>query len=288
MPSHQLAHIEIDDLSILGYSVAGEETVVACPQLKVCFDIGKAPDQVISVPNVLLTHGHMDHAAGLAYYLSHRNFDGLVPGTVLLPSNLVPHVEQILVGWGRLDGNHIPSNLVGVEAGDEFQLKPNLFAKVFANNHVRGSVGFTVVERRNKLKPEYRELRGPAIVELKKQGTRVDYCLEIPIVTYLGDTQLGDFMHLDFVANSKILITECTFFEEEHLHRAQAGKHLHVKDLAHLLDGMHNEHVILTHATERTGIRQIKRCLDDALSEAALAKIRLLMDRKPQMRRQKV
>ena len=66
MPSHNLARIEIDDLEIIGYSVAGEETVVAVPQLDVCFDIGKAPDQLIHINNVLLTHGHMDHAGGTA------------------------------------------------------------------------------------------------------------------------------------------------------------------------------------------------------------------------------
>ena len=33
MPSHNLASIKIDDLEIIGYSVAGEETVVAVPQL---------------------------------------------------------------------------------------------------------------------------------------------------------------------------------------------------------------------------------------------------------------
>ena len=72
MPSHNLASIKIDDLEIIGYSVAGEETVVAVPQLDVCFDIGKAPDQIIPINNVLITHGHMDHAAGFAYYLSTR------------------------------------------------------------------------------------------------------------------------------------------------------------------------------------------------------------------------
>ena len=61
MASHNLARIEIDNLEIIGYSVAGEETVVAMPQLDVCFDVGKAPDQIIPVNNVLLTHGHMDH-----------------------------------------------------------------------------------------------------------------------------------------------------------------------------------------------------------------------------------
>jgi hypothetical protein len=46
MPSHNLAKVEIDNLEIIGYSVAGEETVVAVLQLDVCFDIGKAPDRL--------------------------------------------------------------------------------------------------------------------------------------------------------------------------------------------------------------------------------------------------
>jgi ribonuclease Z len=89
MPSHYLAKIKIDDLDILGYSVAGEETVIGLPQLDVCFDIGKAPDQLISINHILLTHGHMDHAAGIAYYLSHRKFNGMSEGTVLTPPNTV-------------------------------------------------------------------------------------------------------------------------------------------------------------------------------------------------------
>ncbi|MHC4373527.1 MAG: MBL fold metallo-hydrolase, partial [Planctomycetota bacterium] len=89
MPSHYLAKISIDDLDVLGYSVAGEETVIGMPQLDVCFDIGKAPDQLIALNHVLLTHGHMDHAAGIAYYLSHRKFNGMSAGTVLTPQNTV-------------------------------------------------------------------------------------------------------------------------------------------------------------------------------------------------------
>jgi ribonuclease Z len=277
MPSHRLASVTIDDLEITGYSVAGEETVVALPQLDVCFDIGKAPDQIIPINHILLTHGHMDHAAGLAYYLSHRNFCGQSPGTVLAPANLIAPIRQILDAWGKLDGNNIPANLVPVMPGDEYAIKPNLFVRVFPTKHSRGSVGFTVLEKRKKLKAEYAGLTGPRIVELKKQGITVDYPLEIPIVSYLGDTQYVDFGQLSYVAQSRILIAECTFYIDEHAGRADAGRHMHIDEFAKLVEALDNEYVVATHLTQRTSMAEAKRILKEKLSPATFAKVILLM-----------
>jgi ribonuclease Z len=265
MASHNLAHIEIDDLEIIGYSVAGEETVVAIPQLDVCFDIGKAPDQIISINHILLTHGHMDHAAGIAYYLSHRKFCGMPAGTILAPQNLLQPIRDIIKAWGWLDGNKIPVNLVGIKAGDEYQIKPNLFARVFPTKHSKGSVGFSVIEKRKKLKSEYSGLTGPQIVELKKQGIEIDYPLEIPIVSYIGDTQYVDFSQLKYIAESKILIAECTFYEDEHSGRAEAGKHMHIDEFTTLLKNLKNEHIVVTHTTLRTPMREIRKILRKAL-----------------------
>jgi ribonuclease Z len=281
MASHNLAHIQIDDLEIIGYSVAGEETVVAMPQLDVCFDIGKAPDQIISINHILLTHGHMDHAAGIAYYLSHRKFCGMSAGTILAPQNLLQPIREIINAWGRLDGNKIPVNLVGVKPGDEYQIKPNLFARVFPTKHSKGSVGFSVIEKRKKLKPEYTGLTGPQIVELKKQGIEIDYPLEIPIVTYLGDTQYVDFSQLKYITESKILIAECTFYEDEHSGRAEAGKHMHIDEFTTLLKNLQNKHIVVTHTTLRTPMREIRKILKNALPKDKFEKVILFMDKRP-------
>lgn len=280
MPSHNLSQIQIDDLEIIGYSVAGEETVIALPQLDVCFDVGKAPDQIISVNHVLLTHGHMDHAAGFAYYLSQRKFCGLPAGTILAPANLIKPMQEIVDAWGRLDGNRVPAKLVGVKPGDEYQIKPNLFARAFPTKHTAGSVGFTVLEKRKKLKPEYVGLTGPQIVELKKQGIQIDNPLEMPIVTYLGDTQYVDFAQLDYVAKSKILIAECTFYEDEHVSRANAGRHMHVDEFASLVERLENEHIIIAHTTQRTPLREVRKMLKKALPTEIHDKVIILMDRK--------
>ncbi|MHC4497763.1 MAG: MBL fold metallo-hydrolase [Planctomycetota bacterium] len=280
MASHNLARIKIGELEVIGYSVAAEETVVAMPQLDVCFDIGKAPDQIIPINHILLTHGHMDHAAGIAYYLSHRNFCGQSPGTILAPENLLGPMREIIDAWGRLDGNTIPANLVGVQAGDEYQIKPNLFARVFPTKHSKGSVGYSVIEKRKKIKAEYAQLTGPQIVELKKQGIEIDYPLEIPIVTYLGDTQYVDFSQLKYIVDSKILIAECTFYETDHSGRAEAGKHMHINEFAELMERLNNEHIIITHTTQRTPIREIRRILKDVLSPEKYDRIVLFMDQR--------
>ncbi len=280
MSSHHLAKIELDDFELIGYSVAGEETVIGMPRLDVCFDIGKAPDQIIPINHLLLTHGHMDHAAGVAYYLSHRLFCDLPPGTVLAPPSAIEPIRQILDAWGRLDGNRIPANLVAVRPGDEFQIKPNLVARVFDTKHTRDSVGFTVIEKRKKLKAEYLSLSGPQLVELKKQGVVIDNPVEVPFVSYLGDTAYVDYSRLEEVSNSKILIAECTFFSDEHTGKASAGRHMHIDEFVPLLERMNNEYIILMHLTLRSTIGMAKKMLRERLSPATYRKVKILMDRK--------
>lgn len=280
MPSHNLSTIMIDELEIIGYSVAGEETVIAIPQLDICFDIGKAPDQIIPINHVLLTHGHMDHAAGFAYYLSQRNFCGQSAGTILAPNNLLKPMRQIIDAWSRLDGNRIPAKIVGVKPGDEYQIKPNLFVRVFPTKHSEGSVGYCAIEKRKKLKSDYSGMTSKQIVALKKQGKEIDYTLELPIVTYLGDTQYVDFSQLKYIVESKILIAECTFYEEEHSRRAEAGRHMHIDEFTKLLNELRNEHIIVTHTTQRTPMREIRKILKNALPKDNFEKVILFMDKR--------
>src|SRR4030081_1656173 len=85
--------------TVIGYSVAGEETVVQVPELNVCFDIGRAPYFALTSDFCCITHGHMDHWAGLPYYLSQRYFQGMKPATVFLPEPLEQPMDRMLRCW---------------------------------------------------------------------------------------------------------------------------------------------------------------------------------------------
>ncbi|MHC4444289.1 MAG: MBL fold metallo-hydrolase [Planctomycetota bacterium] len=279
----------INHILIQGFSLAGEETVIALPEMNLAFDVGRAPREIIGIDHICLSHGHMDHAAGIAYYFSQRNFQGAPPGTVLVQHQLVPAIEDLMQVWGRIEGHISPYNIVGVDQDEDFTLNRNLIIRPFRVCHPGPTLGFSAIEVRKKLKPEYSDLSGQQIVNLKKAGQTVEYRLEIPKVAFCGDSTIGDFLDHDHVRNAQILIIECTFFEDDHLERARKGQHLHITDWPQLMERINCPNVILHHVSRRTGIRQAKQILAEILSKVDRQRITFLMDipRKPRRVSQK-
>ncbi len=274
-----LSQIEVDQITLAGYSVAGEESVIIAPELDCVFDIGKCPREALTVNHVLLSHGHMDHVAGLPYYFAQRNFQGIENGVALVPANLVEPIEQLMVAWGQVEGQIHPHRLVGMTEGDDYEIHRGLVVRAFSTRHIPGSLGFSVIDVRHKLKEEFIGLQGPELVELKKKGVEITNRIEVPLVAYLGDTAKANYSALPFVANAKALLIECTFFDDDHVSRARAGKHLHVSDLPEVLEGMQNEHIILVHLTRRTNMSSARKILKKTLPRDFLERVTFLMSR---------
>jgi len=268
-------------IKILGFSLAGEETVIAAPELNVCFDIGRAPREVISIDNVCLSHGHMDHAAGIAYYLSQRGFVGNTGGRVIVHRSLAQPLQKLMEIWADIEGHHSPGTIEGVEHLEDVELRRGLTVRPFAVNHAAGALGFTLLDIRHKLKAEHSGKTGPQLVALKREGVVIEEQVEVPLLTYTGDTALGRWLDLPFVQASQALITECTFFDRDHVSRARAGNHIHVVDLPKILEAVPHAQVLLSHFTRRTDLRVAKRVLEQRLGAEDQARVSLLMERQP-------
>lgn len=271
--------VELEDLTFVGYSIGGEETVVAVPELNVCFDIGRAPSEVLGIDNVLLSHGHMDHAAGIAYYFSQRNFLDNPGGTLVLPDPLVEPVHQLMAAWSQIEGHRTPYNVVGLAPGGEYTIRRNLIARAFRTRHGGPCLGYSVIEIRKKLKAEYLDLPGPKIAELKRGGTEITYEIEVPLVCYCGDTAYGDFFELPYVREARILILECTFVEEDHRSRAEAGNHMHIDEFVRLQSELANKYCMLIHLSHRTSLHAARKELQSRLTPEQFQRIRFLMAR---------
>jgi len=277
---YRLSQLEVGEFTLAGYSVAGEESVIVAPELDCAFDIGKCPREALTVNHVLLSHGHMDHAAGLPYYFAQRDFQGIPCGAALVPADLVGPLEHLMVAWGAVEGHTPPHHFVGMEAGDDYEIRRGLVARAFDTRHLPGSLGFSLIEVRQKLKEQYLDLTGPQIVELKKKGVEITNRVEVPLVAFLGDTAKADYADLSYVADAKALLIECTFFDTDHVRRARAGKHLHVADLAEVLEGMNNERIIIIHVTRRTNMGAARRILRQTLRKEILDRVTFLMSRR--------
>jgi len=273
----RLAELKLAGMKFIGYSLAGEETVVAAPELNVCFDIGKAPQEVVSIDHVLLTHGHMDHAAGIAYYFSQRHFLGCDAGTALVPPSLERPLKRLVRVWADIEGHPSPANIVPARPGEDFTIRKNLVARAFAVPHGSETLGFAVIEKRHKLKPEFAPYTGPELAALKRKGVQIEYEVEVPLVTYCCDAAPGQWIELPWVRQSKVLILECTFFEPDHIERARQGQHIHAVDMPEIMKNVSCEHVLIIHLSRRTPLRLARKVLHELLGEEQMARISFLM-----------
>ena len=277
----RLMHKQLAGIRILGFTVAGEETVVAAPEYNVCFDVGRAPREIISIDNVCLSHGHMDHAAGVAYYLSQRSFLGISPGRVIVHRRLAQAIQKLMDVWGDIEGHPSPGEIVGVEHLEDVPIRRGLLIRPFDVNHCPGAMGFTLIEVRHKLKAEFHGKTGLQLVALKRDGVRIEQQIEVPLLTYTGDTAVGRFLELDFVRNSQAMLLECTFFDREHRSRALAGRHIHVDDLPKVLEAVPNAEILLVHVSRRTDMSSARRALHRVIRREDADRIRFLMERPP-------
>ena len=86
-----------------------------------------------------------------------------------------------------------------------------------------------------------------------------------PLVAYTGDTELGPNLLRDEFAQAKIIITECTFLEDDHSSRASVGKHMHINDIAKLLEIWKAEAIVLVHLSRRTNMGTSREHLERIL-----------------------
>ncbi|MBT3279533.1 MAG: hypothetical protein HN909_00555 [Phycisphaerales bacterium] len=274
-----LSTVVTPETTILGYSVAGEETVILCPELDVVFDIGRCPREALAPDHLLLSHSHADHSAGLLYYFAQRDFQGIGGGTCVLPANLVERAEELVHAWGRFEGHLPPYHFVGIRDGEDYEIRRGLIARAFKVRHNRGAVGYSVIDVRQKLKDEYLGLGQDDIIALKKDDVEITRRVEIPLVAYLGDTAAMNFSDLPHVRDAKTLLIECTFVDEEHTIRAKAGKHIYIEQLPEILEGMNNERVLITHITKRSNLGFARRRLKKLLAPELYERVSFLMSR---------
>jgi ribonuclease Z len=276
--SGQMGFLYVPPFRVQGISIAGEQTCVQVPELDVTFDIGLCPRIALTTPYIALSHGHMDHLAGLPYYFSQRVFQKIGVGKCVCPAAIAKPLITMMNAWIPLEQQRTPFEIIGLEPDQQIEVKNNVFLRGIEMRHTVPALGYALVERRSKLKPEFAEYPQEKLRELKAAGTEITRMLEIPLVAYTGDTEFGPNLYREEFASARIVITECTFLEHDHKSRASIGKHMHINDIAQLLEVWKAEAVVLIHLSRRTNMATSRQALEKIVGREQCQRVHFLMD----------
>lgn len=273
-----LGFLYIPPFRVFGGSIAGEFTCVQIPELDVCFDMGMCPRAMLSSKYAVISHGHMDHVGGLAYWCSQRKFQGMGVGKIICDARIAPAIDRMMAGYVDLERQKTPYEIATLAPEQAIEIKNNMFLRAFATEHTAPSFGYVIYERRSKLKTEFVDMPQEKLRELKDRGIEITRTLEIPLIAYLGDTAPGPHLIREDVRKSQIIISECTFFEPDHKDRAKVGMHLHVDDLAEWARVCECKQMVVIHVSRRTDLTYARKRVSQVAGDAIANKLLFLMD----------
>mmetsp|Transcript_32732 Transcript_32732/g.104313 ORF Transcript_32732/g.104313 Transcript_32732/m.104313 type:complete len:144 (-) Transcript_32732:30-461(-) len=98
--------------AIEGVSIAGQETCIIFPALRLAFDIGRCPQRAVFQELLLLSHAHMDHLGGVPFHVASRGLLKLPSPRVVVPPTNAAAVARLLEVQRELDGSELECTLV--------------------------------------------------------------------------------------------------------------------------------------------------------------------------------
>jgi ribonuclease Z len=267
----------MERIELSGVSVAGIETCIEVPGLRLLLDLGACPRSAVSQPVVLVSHGHLDHIGAIANHAARRALLGMSEGVYVVPRAIAADVEALFNAAGELDGHAIPRRVVPLAPGEEYALGKGRVVRAFETFHRVPSHGYTVWETRGRLRPELRDVPGARLGELRRQGVAIEEVHEVARLSFTGDTRVEVLERTPELQKTECLVIEASFLDDL-VPKADAREmgHIHLDELIEREELLPRTDVVFSHFSARYGDRDVREILERRLPEGLRSVVRAL------------
>lgn len=239
---------------------------MALPQLHLCFDVAQGFPFQFHLRKYFITHGHLDHAAGIPYLISQKAMNSLAPGDFFMPASLVEPLDKIMQLWQQIEGHEYKYHFHPTRPKDLIEIDKHHCVRAFQTVHRIESLGYTVFKKNKKLKPQYSGLSETELIDLRKKGAAIQEEYENPLVSFTGDTQIEFLFKEDWIRKSKILIMESTYLDQvKSVEHARRWGHTHLDEILNHLDEIESERIVLIHTSSRYSWEHAKALLKERI-----------------------
>lgn len=239
-------------ITLRGLSLSGIRTAITLPEFSLSFDAAQGYPFLLNLKQYFLSHGHMDHSAGVPYIISQKAMNSHEPARFYMPPSLVQPLDKIMKLWQEIENHEYKYHFIPVTVDAEIPVRGPYFVKAFPTFHRIESFGYTLFQRQRKLLPEFLGLPQEAIVQIKQSGQVFQSVIETPLVSFTGDTQIEFLNSRDWIKKSKILILESTYLDDQRtIENARTWGHTHLDEILPHLDEIEAEKIVLIHVSSR-------------------------------------
>ena len=188
------------------------------------------------VDHIFITHGHADHTASLPFAIYNKKENSKIQ--IYFPKEISEYVKNFIESAYVLSSDCDVKSMnlksedlflykyydgVPVVPGNSFELtikNKKYTIEIIKCFHSVPCVGYGFIEKRQKLKEEFKNLSGREIGELRKKGADIYFEQQYPFLAFLGDTSKEILKDENLKKYSTIMI-ECTFLYDDDLGQAE-------------------------------------------------------------------
>jgi ribonuclease Z len=270
--------VSSEAIPIFGSSVAGVETAIEIPSLKLVLDMGRCSRTAVGQPLVVVSHGHLDHIGALTQHASRRAMMKMTVPTYLVPRAIVADVERLFDAAATLDGHPIARQIVGIEPGRPHALAGGRWIQAFETFHRVPSQGYTLWEHRHRLRPEFQGTPGAELAALKRRGVEVDETHDVPVLSFTGDTRVEVLERVPELQQTETLVIETTFLDRRvSVEDARAMGHIHLDEVLDRRGLLPRRDVVFSHVSARYGHAEMEGILATRLPDELRGVVRTLV-----------